>query len=280
MGTFCGAAPPPPNAIDSTLNGAQGTSRYGDIVHVRYAHARMEVVAFGRMRHRERLPASRENCKSWEAGGTAVGDEAHLQQPSIGSFVQGQGKGSSGGGLCCLRSRVAMIPELFGVPTWLGAHPHLSMKPCFHPAAILTWRYCAVPFFLYRCGHFQPASITLGGISLYCARCMRVSACICASKRPSSRCISYRYTLNYNIQPPKNTHKKHEARANRVNRQPTTAPLSTGIAGSARTRACPAVHPQPHSRQPTRDTRHRAPLSRAETTHPTASPTRLGLRCS
>ena len=42
------------------------------------------------MRHRERLPASREIGKSWEAGGTAVGDEAHLQQAL--APVQGQGK--------------------------------------------------------------------------------------------------------------------------------------------------------------------------------------------
>ena len=40
------------------------------------------------MRHRERLPASREIGKSWEAGGTAVGDEAHLQQAGIGSCAR------------------------------------------------------------------------------------------------------------------------------------------------------------------------------------------------
>ena len=40
------------------------------------------------MRHRERLPASRETSMSWEAGGTAVGDEAHLQQAGIGSCAR------------------------------------------------------------------------------------------------------------------------------------------------------------------------------------------------
>ena len=40
------------------------------------------------MRHRERLPASQEIGKSWEAGGTAVGDEAHLQQAGIGSCAR------------------------------------------------------------------------------------------------------------------------------------------------------------------------------------------------
>ena len=49
------------------------------------------------MRHRGRLPASRENCKSWEAGGTAVGDEAHLQQAGIGSCARPREEEVQGG---------------------------------------------------------------------------------------------------------------------------------------------------------------------------------------
>ena len=49
------------------------------------------------MRHRERLPASREIGKSWEAGGTAVGDEAHLQQAGIGSCARPREEEVQGG---------------------------------------------------------------------------------------------------------------------------------------------------------------------------------------